>query len=118
VAPAGQVTQAGGVSYRVTIDIEPGSAPLRAGMSATATIISTTRENVLLVPNRAVQLDRTSGRTFVERLTPDGPQKTEIRLGLRDEQHSEVRAGLEDGDRLIIRSVSSRELLQQTFSGF
>ena len=41
---------------------------LRAGMSATATIVSSTRENVLLIPNRAVQLDRETGRTFVERL--------------------------------------------------
>jgi len=119
VAPSATTNQTGGISYLVTINIDATDAALRVGMSATATIISSARQNVLLIPNRAVQLDRTSGRTFVERVLPDGgTQRVEVRLGLRDDQQSEVRAGLEDGDQLALRTVTMQERLQQTFGGF
>ncbi len=123
VAPAAQSSATGGVTYKVRIDIDMGSGQitaglLKAGMSATATIISSTRENVLLVPNRAVQINRETSRTFVERLVNGEPQQVEVRLGLRDEQRVEVREGLEEGDQLIIRSRTGLQQLQQTFSGF
>ena len=117
VAPAAAATPTGGVSYKVRIDIDPTDAPLRAGMSATATILASTRAGVLLVPNRAVQIERDSGQTFVERLTDGVPQKVEVRLGLRTEQQSEVRDGLAESDQVIIRNRSSLEKLQQTFQG-
>jgi hypothetical protein len=71
---------------------------------------------VLLVPNRAVQIDRESGRTYIERETDLGPQKVEVRLGLRDEQNSEVREGLSENDRVIIRKTNSLQQLQKAFS--
>ena len=86
-------------------------------MSATATILASTRSDVLLVPNRAVQIERDSGQTFVERLTDGVPQKVEVRLGLRTEQQSEVRDGLAESDQVIIRNRSSLEKLQQSFQG-
>ena len=58
VAPSAASTPTGGVSYKVRIDIDPTEAALRAGMSATATILANTRQGVLLVPNRAVQIER------------------------------------------------------------
>lgn len=123
VAPAAQSSATGGVTYKVRIDIEKADGPadvgsLKVGMSATATIVSSTRENVLLVPNRAVQLDRETSRTFVERLTNGEPQKVEVRLGLRDDQRVEVREGLEEGDELAMRSRTGLQQLQQTFSSF
>jgi HlyD family secretion protein len=118
IAPTAQSSQTTGTTYSVRIDIDPTDLALRAGMSATATITSSSRENVLLVPNRAVQRDRETGRTFVERLAQGVPQQVEIRLGLRDELQSEVRAGLEEGDQLAIRTASSLQQLQQSFGSF
>lgn len=118
VAPAAVTTVTGGVSYKVRIDITAADAALRAGMSATATIIANTREGVLMIPNRAVQLERETGRTYVERLSNGEPQRVEVRLGLRDEQRSEVREGLNEGDEIIIRSRTGLQQLQQTFGGF
>lgn len=118
IAPTAQSSATAGTTYKVRIDIDPSDLPLRAGMSATATITSNARDDVLLVPNRAVQRNRESGKTFVERLVQGVPQQVEIRLGLRDEQQSEVRAGLEEGDEIAIRKVSSLQKLQQSFSGF
>ncbi len=115
IAPAATVDQAGTTSYLVTIHFDQATPALRAGMSATASITSSMRKDALLVPNRAVQVDRETGKTFVEKETPTGPQKVEVRLGLRDDQHSEVREGLSDEDRVIIRQISSREQLQRAF---
>ncbi|OQA45915.1 MAG: Macrolide export protein MacA [Chloroflexi bacterium ADurb.Bin325] len=118
VAPASDMLATGGVAYRVRIDIGNPDAPLRAGMSATVTIIASTRKDVLLIPNRAVQIERETGRTFVERLNAGEPQKVEVRLGLRDDARVEVREGLAEGDELAIRTISTLERLQQTFGGF
>jgi multidrug efflux pump subunit AcrA (membrane-fusion protein) len=99
------------------LDSAPRDAPLLPDTSATSSIVAETRENVVLVPNRAVQLERETGRTFVERLVNDEPQRVEVRLGLRDDQHVEVREGLGEGDRLAIRTVSSLQRLQEQFGG-
>jgi HlyD family secretion protein len=116
VAPVASMDATGTTSYQVVIHFDPTDAPLKVGMSATATIVSSSRQGVLLVPNRAVSFERETGRTFVERLTASVPQKVEVQLGLRDEQQSEVREGLADNDQVIIRNLSSRERLEQTFS--
>ncbi len=115
IAPSATVDQAGTTSYLVTVHFDPTDATLRAGLSATTNITSSSRRGVPLVPNSAVQIDRQTGQTFVERETEAGPQKVEVRLGLRDEQRSEVREGLSEGDKVIIRRLSSREQLQRAF---
>ena len=115
IAPAPAMSATGGVSYKVRVNMDPSDALLRAGMSATANILANSRQNVLLIPNRAVQVERDSGLTYVERLIDGVPQKVELRLGLRAEQQSEVREGLAEGDLVIIRNRSSLEKLQQTF---
>jgi HlyD family secretion protein len=124
IPPSSQINPTGGVTYLVRIAIDPTDVGLRSGMSATADIVSNSRTGVIVIPNRAVQLERDTGRTFVERLqpSPDGtgteqPQRVEVRLGLRNELESEVREGLAEGDRLAIRTRSGLEQLQQTFGG-
>jgi HlyD family secretion protein len=118
IAPAPAADPTGLIAYQVTIFIDPTDAALRTGMSATVTITSNSRQNVLLMPNRAVQVERETGKTYVERSVDGASQRVEVRLGLRDEQQSEVREGLADGDRVIIRIVSTRARLEQTFGGF
>jgi HlyD family secretion protein len=117
LAPSAVTSQTGGVTYNVRLDIDQTDAPLLAGMSATATIIATTRNDVLLVRNRAIQLERESGRTFVERVVGEELERVEVQLGLRDEQFSEVREGVSEGETLAIRSRSSQDQLRDLFGG-
>ena len=117
ISPSSITSQTGGVSYSVRLDVDPTDAPLLAGMSATATIIANTRENVLLIPNRVVQLERETGRTFVELVAGDGLERVEVRLGLRDDQTSEVREGLAEGDAVAVVSRTSADQLRQLFGG-
>jgi HlyD family secretion protein len=117
LSPSAVTTQTGGVTYNVRLDIDETDAPLLTGMSATATIIATTRSEVLLAPNRAIQLERETGRTFVERVVGEELERVEVQLGLRDEQFSEVREGVSEGDTLAIRSRSGQDQLRDLFGG-
>ncbi len=116
ISPVAQV--AGGVvSYDVTIVIEPTDAPLRAGMTATANIVTTELKDVLVVPNRFIRIDRENNKTYVEKMVDHIPVRTEITVGARNEQFSQVLSGLEEGDVLALRDVSGREQLRQSMFG-
>jgi HlyD family secretion protein len=106
---------AGVVIYKVSIRIAPTGAPLRAGMTANADVLTERRDDVLLVPNRFVRIDRTTGKTYVDRFVGAAVQPLEIQIGLRDEAKSEVLAGLEEGDVVVLVKVSSREQLRSAF---
>jgi HlyD family secretion protein len=118
IAPTASSADGGVVSYVVTVAIEPTDALLRPGMSANTIITTARNENALVVPNRYIQIDRESGKMYVERLEEDGlTSRVEIQTGMRSELSSEVVAGLEEGDTLVLRGLSGRERLQRTFGG-
>ena len=108
--------ESGVVSYPVRIALDATDLSLRAGMTANATITTEQHQGVLVIPNRAVQIDRETGQLFVEKLDDGLPKRVEITTGLRNEATSEVISGLEEGDVLVIRTISGRERLQQQLS--
>ncbi|MGQ9586374.1 MAG: efflux RND transporter periplasmic adaptor subunit [Anaerolineae bacterium] len=115
IAPA--TTQSAGISgYLVRVDLESNHPHLRAGMSATVDITTARAENVLVIPNRAIQFDRRDGRIYVEKIVGTELVRTEIRLGVQGEQVSEVESGLAEGDQLAIRSASGLQQLMSAFS--
>jgi len=107
----------GVVTYRVNIGLDATSAPLRAGMTANVDIVTERRDGVLLVPNRFIRLDRVTGKTYVDRLNGVLVQPIEIQIGLRDELDSEVLAGLQEGDVVVLVQESSQDQLRRTFMG-
>jgi HlyD family secretion protein len=117
IAPTASTDSDGGVvSYLVTVAIELTDALLRSGMSANTTITTARKDDALIVPNRYIQIDRESGKMYVERLEEDGlTSRVEIETGMRDELSSEVVAGLDEEDTVVLRSLSGRERLQRTF---
>jgi HlyD family secretion protein len=105
-------------AYLITIELTHNSPDLRVGMSANATIQTQSREGVVLIPNRAVQVDRETGKEYVDKLDGEGlPVRTEITTGLRNETDSEVLSGLAEGDEVLIPAISGRELLRRSFEG-
>jgi HlyD family secretion protein len=95
------------VTYEVTIalDIQEQSLGLLTGMTANATIQTKELNQVLVVPTQAIQTDEGSEAiTYVEKLDEQGNvMRVEVDLGLRSGSVREVVAGLEEGDRVIIR---------------
>jgi hypothetical protein len=67
------------------------------------------------VPNRAVQLDRETGLTYVEKLVNGEVVRTEVILGVQELGMAEVLAGLEEGDVVLLPSSSTLEELRRTF---
>jgi HlyD family secretion protein len=110
------VADLGVVSYRVRITLdaqESANLPVRGGMTADVEIVREQREDVLLVPNRAIWIDVQSGRPFVERDVDGQAVVTFIEQGLSNDEFSEVEAGLEEGDRLQVPSASIRDRFRQ-----
>ena len=95
--------QAGVVGYDTTVTLENPDEELRDGMSATAEIISERRDDVLLLPNRAI---RGSFEAPVVVVVADGQvEERQVTLGLSDGIHTEVLSGLKEGERVVTAPV-------------
>lgn len=103
IAPTAR-ENAGVVSYTVTVVVDPTDAPIRAGMSAIVEIITDVRDDVLVIPNRFIRIDRNTGRAYVNVKRGDQVEEVEIITGLRNDAQSEVLQGLREGEVLIIVS--------------
>lgn len=107
----------GVIAYEVTVTPDPTDAPLRAGMSATAIITTAQVDNVVLLPNRFIQIDRQSRRAYVYRMVNGEPALQEVQLGLRNERESQILAGLTDGDEVALVTQTSEERLRGVLFG-
>ena len=118
VTLAGEVSQ-GVVTFPVTVEIADPDPALKPGMTAAVTIVTERVENVLLVPNRAVQA-QSEQRTVVVMF--EGQQiSVPVTLGLSNESMSEVlEGGLQEGDSLVLNATAASASLVQggrTFFG-
>jgi len=96
------------VIYQVRLRVYAGELPVRSGMTANAELVTANRENVLLVPNRAITADRQAGKYYVNLVQADTVVKTEVTIGLRDKDYTEITSGLGEGDQLFIGEVSEK----------
>ena len=76
----------GVIAYPVTIVPEVDGAPVRIGMSGTTFITTAEVNDVVLLPNRFIQLDRETDRAYVYKMIDDVPVLQEVELGLRNER--------------------------------
>jgi HlyD family secretion protein len=109
VGLAGTVSQ-GVVTYPISIGVETRD-PLPSGLTASASIVIDQKDDVVLVPNRAV---RTQGRSkTVEVITGETKngqpvrETRQVQIGMSNEQVSEVLAGLNEGDRVVIPTTTT-----------
>jgi len=99
ISQAGTI-QAGVVSYKTTIVLTTPDEDIRDGMSATAEIITDRREDVLLIPNRAIQGSWDS--PWVEVLIEEGTEERPVTLGLSDGIRTEGLSGLEMAEEVVL----------------
>lgn len=105
ISPAGTI-RAGVVSYDTTITLENPVAWLRDGMSATAEVIIERRDDVLMIPNRAIR--GTSENRMVVVLVDEQEEEREITLGLTDGINTEVLSGLDEGEKVVLLASGGR----------
>ena len=88
--------------FEVHLEVLGTDGRLKPGMRADTELEVATQPDGLVVPTNA--LTRQGERWLVHRLRADGSLLTPIQLGLRDEYEAIVTAGLEAGDRVLLRS--------------
>lgn len=107
IAPSA-VVQQGVATYPVWIEIDPGSRTLPGGMTASVSIVVDERQNVLVIPNRAIR-QTARGRT-VEVLLPDGSRETRVvQVGLSNDQMSEIVSGLREGEIVVLPTTTTTQ---------
>jgi len=105
IEPAARFEQ-GVAAYRVTVDLAPTDVPVRSDMTANVTIVVEELADVLAIPTWVVQVDRNSGRTYVERRTASGLERVDVQLGTRYGGLVQVLDGLDEGDEVVYVSSS------------
>jgi multidrug efflux pump subunit AcrA (membrane-fusion protein) len=97
-----------GSSPRVTLAVANDSLDLRPGMTATATIETAVRTNVLLAPASALQFRASPGRTTVWKIalgsTRTTPTEVDVKVGITDGSVVEIVDGVREGDRVATGS--------------
>jgi len=92
----------GVVYYEVTIALEEMPEGLKPGMTTDLVIKTAQKENVLTVPQDAIQ--NKEGKTIVEVLKGEKFEEREIEIGLKGSNDIvEVISGLEEGEKVTIR---------------
>ena len=106
IAPAATF-EGGVVTYDVVIELAPSDVPLRADMTANATIVVEELADVLKIPTWVVRVDRDTGQTYVHRQKGDEVERVDVDLGVRHEGVAQVLDGLAEGDELIFQEATS-----------
>ncbi len=103
ISLAAVAQQTGGVtSFPALIALDnPAGLPLRPGMTATVRVSAILRQDVLVIPERALRV--VGQRAFVVVLSDQGKEEREVHLGLRSGGMVEVVAGLQEGEHVLVR---------------
>ena len=95
------------VTYDVFLGLGTADLPVLVGMTADASLETANLTDVLLIPNTAVNVDRTNGQYSVNLVTIDGDgdemyAETAVSVGIHDNQYTQIVAGLSEGDQLLV----------------
>ncbi|MEW6617134.1 MAG: hypothetical protein AB1333_01810, partial [Patescibacteria group bacterium] len=125
---AGTVTQ-GVVNYKVKISFDTQDDRVKAGMSISAAVITSSKADVLMIPNSAVKSQ--NGSRYVEvvnttsigsqasqgtqgvALTTTPTQKT-VEVGESNDTSTEIVGGLTEGETVVVRIISLSSTQTQT----
>ncbi len=111
IAPKAANNNSGLVTYDVHLAMGATDLPVLTGMTANANLVTAQREGVLLVPNAAIEVDRSNGTYSVNLVQRDaeGSITTEtvaVTIGLRDGRFTQVVNGLNEGDEVAIGTLA------------
>ena len=96
------------VTYGVRVGVTESDPLVRAGMTSTATLTTDQLEDVLVIPNRFVRIDRDTQRAFLTVRNIEGQyQDVEVTLGLRNETTSQIIDGVTEGQTIVLVPRSS-----------
>lgn len=89
------------VSYTAYIRIQTTDQPVYGGMTATVSIQTNTRENVLVVPNRTI--NKRDETYYVTVINGRNNAEQTITLGVKNGEFTEITSGLTEGQRIKLQ---------------
>ncbi|MBV9160526.1 MAG: HlyD family efflux transporter periplasmic adaptor subunit [Pseudonocardiales bacterium] len=104
LASSGSGTSSGSVSYPITIGLTNIEQQLSAGQSASVSIMLAHASGTLTVPSSAVHT--AGGSTIVTVLRDGTPHTVQVTLGAIGPTRTQVLAGLNPGDQVILADLS------------
>lgn len=81
------------------------SAALRQGLSVTVNLVTASKSNVLMVPNRAIT--KQQGRSYVTVQKNSATEQVAVTTGISNSQYTEITDGLAEGDTVLIPITTS-----------
>lgn len=95
------------VYYYANMLIDNPNRVLRIGMTTENTIHISGVENVLAVPNMALQA---KGENYVVQvLKEDQVEERQVKIGVQNDMYSEIISGLQEGDKVILSQIAAGE---------
>lgn len=116
VSVVSESTTMGATSYPVTVRIDETDG-LRPGMNVDAEIVLQQAENVITIPNGAVNrgnvvlvtADSPSAKNKIDREAPEGYAYVEVETGVSDDSYIEIKSGITEKDTVAYIVVQSSE---------
>lgn len=116
--PIGTVSQ-GVVNYSVHVGFDAEDERIKSGMSASVSIITEVKSDVLAVPNAAIKTQNettyvetfnsadipstsSTGQLFTSNATPN---RVIVETGVANDEYTEILSGLKEGDHIITQSI-------------
>lgn len=109
-------SSSGVVQYSVTLALDGTTSSLKPGMSASVTVTTAERDNVINVPNAAVT---GSGANATVKVMQNGTQRTiSVVAGLKGDSTTVVASGLKAGQQVVIATVTATSSAGSGANGF
>ena len=96
------------IYYYANVLIDNPNRTLRIGMTTENNIKIANAKDVLLVSNMAIQ--KLDGKSFVNVLNDKNqPEQREVETGVQNDFHTEIKSGLNEGEKVIVSQVANGE---------
>lgn len=99
IDPAEKIVE-GVIFYQTTVVFDIEDERLRSGMTANLAIETARREDVLIVPIRALR--ERDNKTYVQVLVAGDPVEKQIMVGIESNSDAEVISGLAEGEAVVV----------------
>jgi len=99
-----------------TIDVLPLEKAdfIRSGMTVNVTFIGETKEGILVIPNEFIKYE--AGKPYVQVKVDAKPETRHITLGITDGKSTEVLAGLEEKETVMLAQAKDAKIKSNIFS--
>ncbi len=98
------VVSSGVTSYPATIVFDTKPKEVLPNMAATASIITNSKDDCLMVPSTAVKTQ--NGQTYVQVMKNNTPQNVNVETGLVSDSDTEIISGLSEGDIVVTATIN------------